>query len=449
MRTPPSLPKDAPPDRGRAAARLAAALAEGRSWLPPAAIAEVLAAYAIPFVPTAAVADAAGAIAAARPHFAEGRSVALKIDSRDIPHKSDVGGVRLGLASPEQVGKAVTDMREAVARLLPAAHIDGFIVQPMIQRRAAVELIAGIASDGTFGPVVLFGAGGVAVEVMDDKALALPPLDLNLARDLIRRTRVSRLLAGYRDVPAANLEALSVLLVKLARLAADHPEIVEVDLNPLLADASGALALDARIAIAPAVSSGRGRFSNPRFAIRPYPVEWERRLRARSGREVFVRPVRPEDEPLYVDFFGKVSAQDLRLRFFAPVKDFSHAFIARLTQIDYARAMAFVALEPVTGAMLGAVRVHMDSTFARGDYAILLRSDVKGEGLGWELMRLIIEYAAAEGVKRLEGQVLAGNTAMLQMCRALGFAVGRDPAEEGVFVVGLDLPEAATATRRM
>ena len=226
-----------------------------------------------------------------------------------------------------------------------------------------------------------FGHGGVAVEVIADKAIALPPLDLKLARDLMQRTKVWRLLQAYRDVPQAKIDEVALVLVKLAQLAADIPEIVELDLNPLLADESGVLALDARIAVAAAAPKFKGR-GHPRFAVRPYPSEWERRLALDDGWSLFVRPVRPEDEALVQAFFRKVSPHDLRLRFFAPVKEFSHTFITRLTQIDYARAMAFVAIDEDSGKMLGGVRLHSDANHETGEYAILLRSDLKGRGLG-------------------------------------------------------------------
>jgi acetyltransferase len=311
-------------------------------------------------------------------------------------------------------------------------------VQPMIARPRARELIAGLADDPTFGPVVVFGWGGTAVATIDDKALALPPLDLTLARDLIARTRVARLLKAYRDVPAAREDEIALTLVKLAQLAADVPEIRELDINPLLADHDGVIAVDARVAIAPLAGGYRGP-GHPRFAVRPYPKEWERSVTLADTRTILVRPVRPTDEAMFRAFFAKVTAEDLRLRFFAPVRDFSHQFIARLTQIDYARAIALVAIDPAGGDMLGAVRLHADGNFAKGEYAILVRSDLKGRGLGWALMRIIIEYARWLGLKAIEGQVLRENTTMLAMCRELGFTIAPDPAERDVYVVTLPL----------
>jgi acetyltransferase len=335
-------------------------------------------------------------------------------------------------------------VREAVADILarakaarPDAHITGVTLHPMVLRPKARELIAGIADDPTFGPVIVFGRGGTAVEVIGDKALALPPLDLALARDLIARTRVSRVLAAYRDVPAADVDDIALLLVKLAQLAADLPEVRELDLNPVLANESGLIAVDARVAVAPAEAVRHGPAGNPRFAIRPYPTEWERRATLRDGTGILVRPVRPEDEPLYGPFFAAVTPQDLRLRFFAPVKEFGHAFIARFTQVDYARAMAFIAIEDASGEMLGVVRLHADANYERGEYAVLVRSGLKGRGLGYLLMQMIIEYARAEGLQMIEGQVLSENTAMLAMCKELGFEIASDPQDPGTCLVKL------------
>jgi acetyltransferase len=191
------------------------------------------------------------------------------------------------------------------------------------------------------------------------------------------------------------------------------------------------------VAVAPVDPVRRGPSGHPRFAIRPYPTEWERYMALRDGTGIVVRPVRPEDEPLYGPFFAAVTQQDLRLRFFAPVKEFGHTFIARFTQIDYARAMAFIAIEVTSGKILGVVRLHADANYDRGEYAVLVRSDLKGRGLGYLLMQMIIEYARAERLKTIEGQVLRENTAMLEMCRELGFDIASDPDDPDTCVVRL------------
>jgi acetyltransferase len=435
---PPAMPSDFVPDVDTARQIVAAALADGRHWLDPVEIKRLLQAYDIPMVPTFAAADAEQAVAHAAALFAQGATVVLKIMSRDIVHKSDVGGVVLNLTSADAVRKAATDILERARALRPEARIAGVIVQAMMVRPKARELILGLADDPTFGTVIVFGHGGTAVEIINDKALALPPLDLQLARDLIARTRISRLLRGYRDVPPAKPDSVALVLVKLAQMAADTPQIRELDINPLLADEAGVLAVDARVAIGQAAPKFRG--SGPaNFAVRAYPLQWQRHIEVKDGWRIFTRPIRPEDEPLIHEFLRHVTSHDLRLRFFAPIKEFSHEFIARLTQLDYARAMAFVAFDEATNEMVGMVRIHSDSIYETGEYAILLRSDLKGRGLGWALMQLIIEYARSEGLKAISGDVLQENTTMLTMCRDLGFEVKADPVEHGICNVKLKL----------
>ena len=425
MRTPDALPRDFSPDVAAARRIVEQALAEGRSWLDPHAVTELLTAYRIVSVPVTLAPDPDGAAAAAWPLIAGGGTVVLKLVSPDVVHKSEVGGVRLGLTSEADVREAAHAMIARVRELRPDARVAGFAVQPMLRRPQGRELIAGLAEDPVFGPVVVFGRGGTAVEVIDDRALALPPLDLALASELIGRTRVARRLEAYRDVPAADLQAIALLLVKLAQLAADLPAVRELDINPLLADADGAIALDARVRIAPEPGPSERRRGNwhPRFAIRPYPSDWERRLDV-GERCVNVRPVRPDDEDMFRSFFAQVDPEDVRLRFFAPVRDFSHAFLARLTQLDYSRAIAFVAIDEAAEEgrrMLGAVRLHADANHDAGEFAILVRSDIKGTGLGVALMRMMIDWARAEGIGCVEGSVLAENRPMRAVCRHLGF----------------------------
>ena len=435
---PPAMPSVFIPDIDAARQIVGAALADGRQWLDPVEVKRLLEAYEIAMVETFAAADAEQAVVHASAIFAQGATVVLKIMSRDIVHKSDVGGVVLNLTTPDAVRSATADILARAKALRPEARIAGVIVQAMMVRPKARELILGLADDPTFGTVVVFGRGGTAVEIINDKALALPPLDLQLARDLIERTRVSRLLRAYRDVPAVKPDAVALVLVKLAQLAADIPEIRELDINPLLADEAGVLAVDARVAVGSVDRKFRG--SGPaNFAVRPYPSQWQRHLEIKDGWRVFVRPIRPEDEPVIHEFLRHVTSHDLRLRFFAPMKEFTHEFIARLTQLDYARAMAFVAFDEASNEMVGVVRIHSDSIYETGEYAILLRSDLKGKGLGWTLMQLIIEYARSEGLKTISGDVLKENTVMLEMCRHLGFEVKADPVEHNICDVKLVL----------
>jgi acetyltransferase len=438
METPPSLPEHFAPDRTAARSMVERAIADGRTWLDPIEAVLLFEAYAIPMLPTMLAATADAAEAVAKPFLDAGQAVVVKIASRDIIHKSEADGVRLNLSDRAAVRHAAAEVIANARAASPQARIAGVTIQPMIVRPKAHELIVGLAEDPTFGPVVVFGQGGVAVEVVDDRALALPPLDLKLAHDLIARTRVSRVLAGYRNVPPAKVDDIALVLVKLSQMCADLPEIRELDINPLIADASGVLAIDARIAVASTITTPAER-RRPRTAVRPYPSEWERHIVLGDDWRIFVRPMRPEDEGLVRQFLQHVSPEDLRLRFFAPIKDFGHAFVARLTQLDYARAMALNAIDEATGEMIGGVRLVSDANYESGEYAVLLRSDLKGRGLGWTLMQLIIEYARSEGVRRIEGQVLAENRVMLHMCRDLGFSVEPEPDSGDIMKVVLAL----------
>lgn len=442
METPPSLPEDFEVDTAAARAVVEGALGAGRRWLDPLEVAALLRAYAIPATPVALATDPAQAEQVAAPLLAAGKPVALKILSPDIIHKSDVDGVCLNLTSGAAVREAAEAILARARTLRPEARIDGVTVQPMVLKPKARELIVGLADDPTFGPVVVFGRGGTAVEVIDDKALALPPLDLRLAHELIGRTRVSRILKAYRDVPAADERAVALVLVKLAQLAADIPQVRELDINPLLADRDGVVAVDARVAIAPADDGPNRGPWHSRMVIRPYPSEWEREVDLAHDERMFVRPVRPEDEALFREFFGRISDEDLRLRFFSTVRHFNHEFIARLTQLDYARAIALVALGTDTGQLLGVVHLLADANFEKGEYSILVRSDLKGYGIGWQLMRMMVEYARSVGLKTVEGQVLRENATMLRMCRQLGFRVSVDPDDMMLMDVALDVASA-------
>ena len=435
---PPALPGEFAPDSDAARKIVVAALADDRQWLDPVEIARLFESYQIPMVPTFAATDVEQAVVYASALFAQNSTVALKIMSRDIVHKSDIGGVVLNLTNADAVRSAASDILARAKALRPEARISGVVVQAMATRPKARELILGLADDPTFGAVIMFGHGGTAVEIINDKALALPPLDLQLARDLIGRTRVSRLLRAYRDVPAVKGDAVAMVLVKLAQMAADIPEIRELDINPLLADEAGILAVDARVSVA-AVDRKFGGSSLTKFAVRPYPSQWQRHLELKDGWRIFVRPIRPEDEPSIHELLRHVTSEDLRLRFFAPMRQFSHEFIARLTQLDYARAMAFVAFDEASNELVGVVRLHSDSIYESGEYAILLRSELKGRGLGWALMQLIIEYAKSEGLKRLSGEVLQENSVMLNMCRELGFGIKSNKADLAVCDVTLQL----------
>lgn len=440
LRTPPAGSRN-PADRQRAAAAIREALDKGRDSLTEWEAKTVLAAYGIPVVPTYTVRRADEVAEAAKSILTGSvNELVVKIMSPDILHKSDVGGVALGLSSPETAQRAAEEMYERIKKIMPAAGIEGFTLQPMVRRRHARELILGVSEDETFGPVILFGAGGTAVEVIRDRAIALPPLDIPLAQDLIARTQVSSALKAYRNLPAADLNAVAQALVSLSQIIADHPEIRELDINPLLADENGILALDARIIVKKAVAGADGL--NPRFVIRPYPQQWERKETLKSGRTLLMRPIRPEDEHLYGAFLKKTSTSDLRLRLFSQWQTLTHEFIARLTQIDYARAMAFVALDPASGELLGVSRLAADPDYRSAEFAVIVRSDLQKQGIGFALMRQLLDYAAAEGIGELWAHVLVENAAMLQMCDMFGFHLEQNADDHSLMSASLQLPPA-------
>ena len=445
MSAPPNLPADFAPDVEAARAIVEEALtgmADGeRRRLGPEASAQLLEAYAIPVAPARFASSPEEAAELARLLIARAGACVVKIASPDIRDKTAVGGIAFDLKSPDAVAEAARAILTRVVAARPDARIEGVTVHPVVRRPDARELLAGLADDPVFGPVVVFGRGGKAVEFLGDCALALPPLDLSLAQDLIDRTDVARVLGEYRDVPPVDRTALALVLVKIAQIAADIPAVREIDLNPILADASGLIAVDSRVVVVKAaLRTGAG---NPRFAVAPYPTEQEAHFALEDGTRVFVRPVRPADEDLYRAFFHAIPAEDLRLRFFAPVRDFSHPFLARLTQVDYARVYAVAAFDERQDVMVGGVRLVMDPDRQSGEFSILVSPPFKGRGLGHALMQRMIATAHTFDVGRIEGYVLAENEPMLRVCRALGFKLRHDPDERGVMRVILTMRDGA------
>lgn len=439
IQAPPSVPEQFSVDLTSAQAAVAAALGEGRSLLQGPESQAILKAFAIPTVESLVVTTGAEAMEAQR---RIGRPVALKIRSPDISHKSDVGGVMLNLETPSDIAAALAAMRERVARAKPEARIEGFTVEPMVNRAGAHELILGLTDDATFGPVVLFGSGGVSVEVVADRAVALPPLNMSLARELMARTRIHRLLQGYRDQPAADLDAIALTLVKLSQIAVDLPELVELDINPLLADAKGVLAVDSRIRLKATSRPGASR-----LAIRPYPRQLEEPFPMPSGAPLLLRPILPEDAPQLDTLFAHLSPQSVRMRFFTLIKELPSYVRARLTQIDYEREMALALVSsgpPGKADIFAVVRISADPDNDTGEFAIALRDELAGQGIGTRLMERMIAYARERGIRRMMGIVLMENTAMIDICRRLGFRVEYESGRPDAVRVTLDLAKAAT-----
>jgi acetyltransferase len=400
---------------GAANALLLGALDQGTEWLDEADSKSLLEAYGIPTATTVRVHDAEEAARAAQ---RMGFPVVLKAVARQLVHKSDAGGVALNLANAQEVRDAAIAMRQRIARTVPNAKISGFTVQPMVVRPGAVELIAGIAEDSVFGPTLLFGKGGVEVELRRDTAVALPPLNAVLAKALIDGTQVSRALRGFRGAAAANEPALIDALLRLSQIACDLSTVAELDINPLLADAQGVLALDARV---------RLRRPQPqdatRLALRPYPSQLEEPFEV-GGTNLLLRPIRPEDGAALAAFFDAASPEDMRLRFFRARREVPRSELARYCQIDYDREMTFVAM--AGDEIAGQVSAVCDPDNAVAEFAIQVAGAWQRRGIGRRLLDKLVAYLRARGTGELVAAAMAENVCMLALAKSAGFSVTPD-----------------------
>lgn len=440
METPSDDPLGTQPDVAGIRELVDFVLADGREVLTEPESKELLRLAGVPVTATRVVPPEPEATVYAAETI--GYPVVLKILSPDILHKSDVGGVRLNLHNATEVMTAAQSMLQRVSERQPDARIEGFTVQPMVKRSHAHEVIVGASVDPLFGPVILFGAGGVEVEVVADHALALPPLSTALARSVINKTQISRLLKGYRDVPAADYDAIVHVLLAVSQLLADIPEIAELDINPLIVNHEGALALDARVTLSRAKPSGRAN-----FAIRAYPRHLVEVLPWEDGQSLTLRPIKPEDEARHLDFFNHSDPEDLRMRFFYARRSFEHTELARLTQIDYQREIAFVATNLNAAGeeqIIGSVQGISDPNNDEAEFAVIVRSDMKGKHLGWILMDKLIRYLRVNGTNKVVGTILKENHGMLDLARGLGFSVMRHPEDPDLRWVELPLKDNVT-----
>lgn len=386
----------------------------------------LLQAYHIPTVPTQfapcveAIDDACGFFP---PPYA------VKIVSPDITHKSDVGGVALNLANRKEVSAAARAMQKQIVRDHPDARLFGFALEAMCVRPNAQELIVGIATDPTFGPVLMVGAGGTGVELIADKALALAPIDHSQAKAMIARTRISKLLAGYRNEPAADLEGVAIVLDALSAMAQDLPDIIELDINPLIVDTQGVVALDARIRIA------EHAHPKSRLVIRPAPMQWSADLVTQTGLQLHVRPVLGDDESLLAAFFQHVTPEDLRFRFLSGVVKVDHDRLAMMTRVDYRRTISFLAFgeDPETVVATAMLAAEPDRT--KAEIALTTRADMKGKGVSWTLFEHVMRYAQAEGIGMVEAIECADHEAAIRMEREMGFIARADPDDPTMRIV--------------
>jgi acetyltransferase len=356
----------------------------------------------------------------------------MKVDSPDLVHKSEAGGVRLNVPNAPAVRNAYHDIIETVQKKHPTARINGVSIEPYLARPNGRELMLGVVRDPIFGPIITFGAGGTEVEIFSDRAVALPPLNGYLAQDLIRSTRAAMLLGEYRNMPPVALEALEDVLLCISEMVCELPWLQELDINPLIVDENGAIAADARIVIDHANVSG-DRYSH--MAIHPYPVHLIQELQLPDGKEITVRPIRPEDAEMEKDFVARMSDESKYYRFMDTIRELTQPMLVRFTQIDYDREMALVAtvkLEDGTEQQIGVSRYVTNPDGESVEFALAVADDWQKHGIGRKLMSALIECARMKGYRAVVGDVLALNTKMFRLMTSLGFTIHPHPEDAAV-----------------
>lgn len=419
LQTPGPIAAQVPPDLDTARAIVEAALAERREVLSEMESKALLAAFHVPIAKTVVARSAHEAMLIAGE---TGFPVAMKIDSPDITHKSDVQGVRLSLGNAQAVQAAFQGIMEAAKRLRPEARVNGVTVEPMVRRAHGRELMVGVIRDPVFGPAIVFGTGGTAVEVHRDRAVALPPLNAYLIDDMIRGTRVAKLLGAFRRLPPVDMDALREVLLRVSEMVCELPELAELDINPLIADESGAIAVDARAVLRP-VAARRDRYGH--MAIHPYPAHLVTAWQPHEGPPVTLRPIRPEDAEMEQAFVKNLSAETRYFRFMDTLRELTPQMLVRFTQIDYDREMAFVAVVAEGGreTEVGVARYIANPDGESCEFALVIADGWQRKGLGRRMMEQLVDAARVRGLKSMVGHVLAENRGMLSLCRKLGFVV--------------------------
>ena len=434
QQTPPPMSDLAKPDLEGARMLVESVLAERRKVLTEMESKALLAAFHIPVTKTILARNVNEAIMIATQL---GFPVALKIDSPDIAHKSDVMGVALNVVNAVGVRDTFLEMTQRVARLMPEARINGVTVQNMSSQKRGREIYIGLVTDDPFGPVIAFGAGGTMIELMNDRAMELPPLNQFLARRLIDRSRVAETLGEWRGAAPVNMEALEQVLLRVSEMVCELPQLREMDINPIIVDESGALAVDARIVVENAAPSARN-YSH--LAILPYPAQYAQTWPLRGGGEYTVRPIHPDDASMLQEFVRTLSPESRYFRFVSSMQELPATMLARFTLIDYDREMALVAVqrERTVGAdgevvetsrMLGVSRYITNPDRTTCEFSLVVADDLKGKGLGSRLMLSIMEFAREKGLSEIEGLVLANNPTMLKLMKSLGFHIKAFPED--------------------
>ena len=420
------------PQRDRAKELIDNARAEGRTTLSEPESKELLDAYGIPVAETRVAPTVDEAVAAADDI---GYPVVVKLVSHTITHKSDVGGVRLDLPDADAVRDAFRIIETNVTERYSASDFEGVSVQPMIDR-SGYELILGSSIDPQFGPVLLFGLGGTLVEVFKDSALGLPPLTATLARRMMERTKIYKALDGVRGQESVDMAALEQLLVRFSELVVEQPAIAELDINPLLASPERLMALDARVILHPGDVADEDL---PKPAIRPYPRKYVQNWKTETGIDFVIRPIRPEDESLVVDFHGRLCNETVYQRYFTKLgyeQRVAHERLVRVCFTDYDREIALVAerLDPETGKLCIAgiarlIRLHNSNS---AEFSLIVADDYQGHGLGTEMVRRLIDVGREEGLEKMVAEILGANGGMVRICEELGFTISIDDDGETV-----------------
>lgn len=407
------------------------ALAERRNLLTALEARAVFSAFGVPVLPAIEVHSANEALVAAG---SLGFPVVLKVSSPDIVHKSDVQGVRINVRSATVVRSVYQELIDAVHRNRPEARISGVTVERMYAGPHGRELHVGVLRDAVFGPVLSFGLGGTAIEVLRDRAVAVPPLNSFIARELIQGTRAVKLLGAFRNMPAVNMAALEEVLLAVSEMVCELPHIRELDINPLVADEHGAVALDARIVVeAPAPELDR----YAHMAIHPYPSHLVTRVQLADGTNITIRPIRPEDAEIEAQFVRDLSPQAKYFRFMQSVRELTPEMLIRFTQIDYDRELALIATVQEHGkeVQIGVTRYGTNPDRESCEFAIVVADSWQHRGIGTRLLALLMEAARAKGFKFMEGEVLAENVAMLNLVRKLGFSTRQEPESPLIYAV--------------
>ena len=431
MQYPPPLSERHNPDVEGARLIIEGVLAEGRKTLRIIEAKAVLSAFRIPTCPAVVARTPNEALMAAQ---ILGFPVVMKIHSPDIDHKSDVDGVRLNVTHSQSVRRTFAEMIERAKKLRPDAQIEGVILEHMISTRAARELMIGVVRDSVFGPVISFGAGGTEVEVLEDHAVALPPLNDFIINTLIDHTRVARLMSAFRHMPPMNRRALARILQRVSEMVCELPEIIEMDINPLMGNDREVIALDARI---------RVQYRPPQMppyghmAIHPYPAHLIERIQLPDGTDLTIRPIRPEDAQMEQSFVRGLSEQSRYFRFMQAIKELSPEMLVRFTQIDYDREMAFIGVveQPEGEVEVGVARYTARPGGEACEFAIVVADAWRNRGIGARLMRALMQNARERGFRIMEGEVLSANSRMLALTQSLGFRIHTDPQDPGIKLV--------------